>query len=168
MNKYLLLSAAAVLASAAGGASASTIGSSFQFGSSGGGSYCDGGTVYKSGPNNSLWSWQHTNNNCEGGVSIGMGVCCEKKVGGFNGATLSDNFFAANYNSYAITSSFKLPKKLKEGQPWLLFICFSGTSAFVANSGKLKNVSHPQHKGTRSTAGALRQLIELRRSAQKT
>ena len=52
MNKYLLLSAAAALASTA--ANAGTAVGSFTFGTSGGGSYCDGGTVYSSGAN--IWA----------------------------------------------------------------------------------------------------------------
>ena len=75
MNKYLMLTAAAVLA---GTASANARTYSFTFGTANGGVYCDGGTVYTGRDrgiySGAVWSWQHTNNNCAGGVSNGQGI----------------------------------------------------------------------------------------------
>jgi hypothetical protein len=65
MNKYLLLSAAALVASAV---SAKAGQQEFKFGTAGGGSYCDGGTGYWSGH---LYWWIHTNADCAGAVYVG-------------------------------------------------------------------------------------------------
>jgi hypothetical protein len=160
MNKYLMLSAAAVMASTA--ANAGTLTHSFTFGTSGGGSYCDGGSVYTSGA--TVWSWQHTNNNCGGGVSFGQGIVAKNAVLG-KSANMSDNFESKNYGSNYVYLNYTLPKKLAAGKPWELWVGFSGTTSFFANSGVLVNVV-PGHKGTKSTTSGLKALIQVHKNAK--
>jgi hypothetical protein len=152
-----MLSAAAVMASSA--ANAGNPLHSFQFGTGGGGSYCDGGTAYSSGT--SIWSWQHTNNNCGGAVSWGQGLVGKMVAGTVIGANMSDNIFARNYGSNYFVVSFTLPKKLKNGKPWELWCDFTGTTSFECNSGVLINVV-AGHKGHTSTTSKLAAYIKSR------
>jgi hypothetical protein len=159
MNKYLLMSAAAVLATAAGSTGASA--QSFQFGTAYGGSYCDGGTVTANGV---VWAWAHTNNDCYGSTSYGQGL--QGKVKGMGKlADMSDGIFG---NS-AFTINFVLPAKLKNGAPWSLWCQFSGTSSFECNSGPLINVGaakvHPASK--KSTITNVKALIQQHKASKK-
>ena len=165
MNKYLMMSAAAVLASTAG-ANASGTPHSFVFATAGGSSYCDGGTVY-TGVDGGAFSgtvraWQHTNNNCSGGVSTGQGLLGKALAIG-KASDMSDNYFG-NYKSIAL--NYTLPKKIKNGQPWTLWVEFSGTTSFEGNSGVLVN-TNPGHKGAKSTVANLKTLITAHRNAHK-
>jgi hypothetical protein len=155
MNKYLMLSAAAVVASATG-ASADT--HTFQFGTAGGGSYCDGGTVTNNGV---VWAWQHTNNNCYSGVSTGQGLL--GKVEGFGKvANMSDNYFGA---ATSIALNYTLPKKIKAGNTWYLWVEFSGTSSFLGNSGVLINTTAAK-KGGANTVAKLKSMIKAHQNAK--
>jgi len=160
MNKYLMLSAAAVFA--ATGANAGTFQHSFTFGTSGGGAYCDGGNVYTSGA--TVWSWTHTNANCASAVSFGQGLLEKSGVYGKN-ANMSDNYESKLYGSNYFYLNYTLPGKLKNGKPWELFAGFSGTSSFFGNSGVLVSVAPGKH-GTKSTAGGLKQLIAVHKASQ--
>jgi hypothetical protein len=153
MNKYLMLSAAAVVASATG-ANAGT--HSFQFGTAGGGSYCDGGTVTSNGV---VWAWQHTNNNCASGVSTGQGLV-GKVVPYGKIANMSDNYFGS---AKSIALNYSLPKKIKAGNTWLLWIEFSGVSSFLGNSGVLINTTAAK-KGGQSTTSKLKTMIQAHKS----
>ena len=157
MNKYLMMSAAAVLATTAG-ANAGTLLHSFTFGTPSGGSYCDGGSVYSSGA--SIWAWQHTNNNCAGGVSTGQGLVGKLTALGYAAGDMSDNYYG-NYKSIAL--NYTIPAKLKKG--WTGWIEFSGTTSFEFNSGGFKNVT-PGHKGSKSTTAALKTLIAAHRAGK--
>ncbi|HWE07102.1 MAG TPA: hypothetical protein VG274_10360 [Rhizomicrobium sp.] len=159
MNKYLMLSAAAVLASATG-AYAGTFQHSFTFGTAGGSPYCDGGSVYTSGA--TVWSWQHTNNNCSGGVSYGQGLLEKNGLYGKN-ANMSDNFFGKNYGIFSEYLNYVLPKKIKNGKPWELYVGINGTTSFFGNSGVL--VDAAAAKGRVSTASMLKGLIQTHRAS---
>ena len=162
MNKYLMLSAAAFLAST--GAHAGTLLYSFQFGTAGGGSYCDGGTVYSNGL--PIMSWQHTNNNCSGGVSYGMGSAA--KFAGLKGkyALMSDSYFAQSYGIFSEYLGYLLPEKLKCSKSiWELWVGLSGTTAFEVNSGPLHCVDTPARKGNgKSTAVGLKEFIAVHKA----
>ncbi len=164
MNKYLMLSAAAALVGTAGSASAS----SFTFGTSGGGSYCDGGTVSGS----DLRAWVHTNNNCAGGTSIGQGMAGKLTAyGDFTatkgkGSDMSDNFYAKNYGSFGVVLNYQLPKKIANGNPWTLTVGFGGTTSFIGNSGVLINTSGKQGQGKTSTTKALQSLIRVHKGSK--
>jgi hypothetical protein len=152
MNKYLLLSAAAALASTS--ANAGTAVKSFQFGTASGGSYCDGGTLYTSG--SSVWSWQHTNANCYGFVSYGQGL--KGTQAGVKGADMSDTFFGAAYGIFSEYVSFMLPKKIKNGEQWQVWLGINGTTSFLANAGPLINVSKNTAHVTKSKTSTMAQL----------
>jgi hypothetical protein len=160
MNKYLLMSAAVVLA---GTGTANAGVHSFTFATSGGGSYCDGGTITTGLAGHHLAAWIHTNNNCASGTSQGAGLLM--KVKGLGKVyVLSDNYLAKDdgidneYLTYAIN------KKLTQ---WTLWIGFSGTSNFEGNSGTLNNVTAGAHgvksHGTASTAAKVAQLVAAHR-----
>jgi len=167
MNKYLMMSAAALLATTgATGANAGTSVGSFQFGTAGGGSYCDGGHAYTNGAG--LRAWQHLNNNCASGVSVGQGQLTKlpATLGG-KGSDMSDPLFCQNYGQCNTYINYQLPKKIKNGAPWTLTIGFSGTTSFFGNSGVLINTG-PAHKnkGTTSTVKNLKQLIQVHRNSR--
>ncbi len=135
-----------------------------------GGSYCDGGTVYSSGAN--IWSWQHTNADCAGFVSDGQGLVGKLKVAGKGeGAGMSDTFFGADYGIFSEYVGFVLPKKLKNGGTWEVWLGLGGTTSFLANEGPLINVANGAfHKPAHATKGAstkkaLQALIQLHKKA---
>jgi hypothetical protein len=165
MNKYLMLTAAAVLA---GTASANAGTHSFTFATAGGTPYCDGGTVYTGRDggiySGAVWSWQHTNNNCASGVSTGQGIL-GKTTGFGKVADMSDNFEAQNYGIYSEVLNYTLPKKLKPGQPWTSWIELGGSTSFEGNSGVLANPM-PGHEGTQSTLASAKSLIQAHRAAR--
>lgn len=160
MNKYLVMSAAALLSSS-GSAMAGTY--SFTFATSGGHSYCDGGTISTDlGSSNNAAAWKHTNNNCASGTSQGGGLL--ERIKGLGWVwILSDNFEAKNYGVYTETVSYTLPRKIRQGREWTLWISLSGTSNFEANSGSLNKVTTGargiERRGTTSTLAGLKQII---------
>jgi len=170
MNKYLMMSAAAVLAGTASTA-ANAVRHSFAFATNyGGGSYCDGGIVYQNG---SIWSWAHTDNNCGGGISYGLGVpgkaaaCTYPPTGAeFKCAVMSDTYLCQNDGLCSYTLSYALPKKIKNGEPWLVFVKLGGTTAFLANWGLILNVT-PRAKGKISTISKLKELLAVHRNAAR-
>lgn len=168
MNKYLCLSAAALLAGTAGAAAATY---TFTFGTSGGGSYCDGGVLHTDVDSiKTFATWTHTNNNCASGTSEGAGFLIKIKGQGKFYA-MSDNFYAKNYGIYSEQLSYLLPAKPKNGAPWQLWVSLNGVSGFEGNSGVLNNVTngkaHIPGKGTKSTASVVRQMIAAHSKSAK-
>jgi hypothetical protein len=170
MNKYLMLSSAALLA---GTVAANASGSwSFQWGTAYGGSYCDGGLVYTGadgGANSgAVRVWTHENNNCGGGTSEGLGVL-GKTPGLGKVSMMSDNFESKNYGCNYLQIAYTLPKKIKNGAPWTLWIGESGFTAFEANRGVLINVHAGRYikgHGTTSTLSLVKQFIQAHRNAK--
>ena len=162
MNKYLMLSATAVLAS---GASAYAGTHTFTFGSSKGGSYCDGGQVTTAiGGDKVIRAWIHENHNCEGSTSIGQGLVSKSKEKGLkNASDMSDNGFGKNYGIFSEAENYTLPGKIASGQTWTEWLTINGTTSFETNSGPLLNIdAHVYGKGTKSTSSVVRQLIQQR------
>ena len=158
MNKYLMLSAAAVVASSAN-AYAGT--HTFTFGTASGGAFCDGGTVVTAiGGNKAVRAWTHTNNNCYGGTSEGQGLL--GKVKGIGTLSdMSDTYLGKNYGIYSEQLAYTLPKKIANGQPWTLWIGLDGVTSFEGNAGVLTSVGAKGYgKGTTSTFSAVKQLIK--------
>jgi hypothetical protein len=174
MNKYLMLTAAAVLAGTAGASAGGTC-FQFTFGTAGGGSYCDGGNVYTGVDNRAysgvLRAWRHTNNNCNGGQSSGYGIL-GKLTGLGKVSFMSDNIEAQNYGNYSTSLNYTLPKKIKNGQPWGLWIGLNGTTLFYGNSGVLVNASKcqngPMSHGSKSTVEGVKAVIQAHRKATKS
>lgn len=158
MNRYLLLSAAAVLA---GTTQANA--TSFTFASSGGASYCDSGAVTTGLSGGVAWAWTHINPNCAGGTSQGAGLVAKNKAVARQGfALLSDNY-EGEKGVYNEATSYQFPKKLKNGAKWRLWIEMSGSTMFEQTCGILKNVTPgrnaPAGNGNTSTLSAVQALI---------
>ncbi|HEX3653953.1 MAG TPA: hypothetical protein VHU18_14130 [Rhizomicrobium sp.] len=171
MNKYLMLSAAAVLSSAAT-AQAGTY--CFGFGTNGGGSYCDGAMVFTGidggAFGGSVRAWRHVNNNCSGGTSDGYGVL-GKTPGLGKVSILSDNVEAQNYGTFGMSVAFQLPKKIKDGAEWAVWVGFAGTTFFQGNEGELTGVTNCQNgavkgNGRKSTVASVAELIRAHRNAR--
>lgn len=163
MNKYLLMSAAAVLAST-GAATAGT--HSFTFATASGTAYCDGGTATTGLATAGAEAWKHTNNNCASGTSQGGAVL--GKLSGLGKVYLnSDNFEAKNYGVFTEQLAYSLPHKIRNDGKWTLWISLSGVSNFEGNSGELINVTAGAHgiksHGTASTAAMVKQLVAAHR-----
>jgi hypothetical protein len=156
MNKYLMLSAAAVLAGTVE-ANADSVG--FQFGTIGGAPLCDTGTVTANGV---VWAWQHGFLDCGGGVSNGQGLL-SKVEGVGKGAMMSDNH-TANYTSVGI--SYWLPRKLKNGSVWSLWVEFSGTTSFKYESGVIIRSGAAARRGAQDTLSRVRALVRAHRRAR--
>ena len=174
MNKYLMLTAASVLATTA---SASAGGNCymFTFATANGAPYCDGGTI-RTGLDGGAFSgavraWQHTNNNCAGGVSSGYGLLGKVNELG-KVSFMSDSIEAQNYRDFSYSVNYTLPKKIKNGQPYGLWLGEFGTTLFYGNGGVLVNASKcqngPMSHGTKSTVESLKAIIQAHRNAPKS
>jgi hypothetical protein len=169
VNKYLILSAAAVFA---GTASASAGKHCFTFGSAAGSAYCDDAIVYTGVDGGALsgavWVWSH--GYCNGMVSEGQGLLAKTAALG-KIADMSDNYEAMG-GIYSVQLNYTLPKKLKNGQPWTLWVGFNGTTSFESNAGVLSNVTKCQDRavthGHRSTLSSVKEIIQAYRNAQKS
>jgi hypothetical protein len=158
MNKYLMLSAAAVFA---GAAPATAAVHGFAFGTLGGAPVCDTASVVTNG---SVWAWQHDFTNCGSSIiSTGQGLL-SKVEGVGKGAMMSDNH-TGNYTSVAI--SYWLPKSLRPGKIWSLWVEFSGISSFKYESGILLGAA-PVHKAAPSTLTRVQSLIRAHRDALRS
>jgi hypothetical protein len=171
MNKYLMLTAAALLATTAG-ASAGGRCFSFVFNSNGMAS-CDGGRVYIGVDggvlSDGVRAWVHTNNNCASGTSQGQGIL--GKVPGLGKTSImSDTIFAKNYGIYSEQLSYGLPRKIEQGAPWTLWVGMNGTTSFEANSGwivEVRRCGNPAvNHGRKSTLDVVKALIAAHRNAQ--
>ena len=169
MNKYLMLSAAALLAGTAC-AGARTYCYAFGFGSGSGGSYCDGGILSwntSTAFHGAVRSWTHVDNNCASGTSTGFGILGKtKSLGDY--VTVSDNLFAKNYGNYSEQLSYSLPAKIKDGAKFLMWIYLDG-SVIEANSGTLENVEkcgdgRPVGHGRTSTFARVKAILNARRA----
>jgi hypothetical protein len=169
MNKYLMLTAAALLSSAAT-VDARTY--CFQF-SSGVEVGCDGGRISTGVGGGALSgavrAWVHTNNNCAGGTSQGQGIL-GKLPGLGKVSVMSDNVFAKNYGIYSEQLNYTLPKKIKNGQTWTAWVGLNGTTSFEINSGPIVNVGNCQNPavnhGRKSTIDGVKEIIAAHRNAK--
>jgi hypothetical protein len=173
MNKYWMLSAAAVLAGTATATASGcyTIG----FGSQNGGSFCDHARVYTGvdagALSGAVRAWSHTD--CSGQTSEGQGLLA--RIPGLGKASqMSDNFYSKNYGCNYLQLGYTLPKKIRDGQPWTLWIGEYGFTAFEANAGTLANVNRckdgagMKSHGTTSTLSLVKQLVAARRNAHRS
>jgi len=122
MNKYLLLTAAALLATTASAEQSKGGQRQFQFGTSGGGSFCDGGTGYWSGDQ---YYWVHTNADCAGASYLGGPGLLSKNSEIGKHANLFDTAAYALAGEYC---SIAFPPKFAYGPATVLCIEGSGVS----------------------------------------
>jgi hypothetical protein len=166
MNKYLMLTAAALLTSA-GCAGATEYCYTWTFGTAGGGSYCDGGMIAwdsSTAFHGAVRTWTHLMNNCGNtGNSNGWGMLGKTKgLGDY--ATLSDNAVLENGG----TASYSLPKKIEDGAKYIYWLAAYG-SVFEAGTGVLNQVakcqdSRPASHGRTSTLATVKAMLEARRA----
>ena len=141
MNKYLLMSAAALLAGS-GAAHAKTY--SFMFASIYGEIGCQVGIITTGLAGGNAAAWIDTNNDCGGDTSQGAGLL--ENVKGLGKVwVLSDNYFAKNLGLYNTYVSWTLQKPIANGSAWTVWIGFSGISNFEENYGTLANVKKGAH-----------------------
>ena len=170
MNKYLMLSAAAVIA---GTVAADARTYCFHFATFDGGDYCDGGRISTGVDGGALSgaarAWSHLNNNCASGVSQGYGLLA-KTSGIGEVSVMSDDYFARNYGNFSSALSFILPKKIKDNQLWSVWVGMDGVTFFEVNSGSLVSVGNCQNPavnhGRKSTLDGVREIIEAHRNAK--
>lgn len=151
-----MLTAAALLA---GGATAQAGTHSFMFGTSNGGGGCSGFTVTTGldggFDNNGVWAIVY--NPCSGSPNYGQGLVAKTKGLG-EVADMSDTVYGQNYGIFSEQINFVLPKKLKAGQPWSLWVGVDGISSFEGNSGVLVNPGAVR-RGNRRAFDVVRQLV---------
>ena len=154
MNKYLMLSAAALFGSAlpafAGDqARMHTI----HFETANGASYCDGMSFQKTGRH--IAAGLHLKDNCASNVQV-VGTVDKKAFQ-----------LSQNYNSgHSIALMYDIFKPIRNGGTWDLWICFSGTSCFEGNSGVYK-LGFPASGGSRmATTARVVGMIAERKAAR--
>ena len=156
MNKYLMMTAAALLAST-GGANAGQ--QQFTFGTSGGQPYCDGGTGAWSG---NIYIWEHLNADCNGRNYVG-GPGIEGRTRGIGrNVNMFDTFSIANNSGFLC--SYDFPRKFKIGGPWSLWCSFSGSFPSELNSGVLLSSQPKPPAATKSSLSAVKAIVAERRS----
>lgn len=162
MNKYLMITAAALLA---GGTGAHAGTHSFVFGTANGGSTCTSFTVTTGldGGIDHNGAWAIVYHSCNGGSNFGQGLVeyGVKHLGDV--ADMSDTILGQAYGVYSQQLSVALPRKLKAGKPWSLWLGIDGISSFEMNSGVLLNDGAGRHGGRKSVLDAVRQLLPARR-----
>jgi hypothetical protein len=137
MNRYLLLSAAALLASASGATAKQTT------------SYC-GMKIFQ--PQKGVFAVQYTDG------STGQGLA--RKTHHQRFVELSNNS-EGNYSSMALSYDLSLP--FKSGK-WAQWIEFSGTTSFEANSGTCNANSRQGDDG--SVTSKVKAMVQARRAAR--
>lgn len=149
MNRHLMMSAAALLAGtgAAGAGTSQTI-------------YFNGSC-----PAIELVKQGNTFNatflgSCSKPDGYGMGFAAKTKGIGKN-VNLSDNFEAMNYGVYTEYVSYDLSLPLRNGGAWAMWLGFSGTSIFEANSGTYRLHASPNAGG--QAAARTKALIAARK-----
>jgi hypothetical protein len=149
MNKYLMLSATALLASA-GEATASNVSSGISLGNGCALGIAGGGGIYVV---------QYFGRG-GGGIATGQGL--ERKVRHKKSVELSSNYFGSA-TSMGISYDISLP--IRPGGTWALWVEYNGTTAFIADSGTYTvGVAGPR-KG-RHLAARTKALIERLRAAE--
>ena len=155
MNRYLMMSAAALLA---GTVSANAGQQEFTFGTAGGGAYCDGGTGYWA--KHTYW-WIHTNADCAGAVYIG-GPGLEGKTTGI-GKNIN-MFDTADFALAGLECSIDFPPRFKIGAKYLV-LCTDGGGVTEGSGILLPPTPGDRLAATRkSTNAAARSLLDELRS----
>jgi hypothetical protein len=154
MNKYLMISAAAILGSvspAFAGDQAKT--HTIHFYSSGGQSYCDGMTFAKTGVH--VAAGQHLNEDCNG------------RDGQVIGTVDTTAFHLSENYSNSIALLYDIFKPIRNGGTWDVWVCFSGTSCFESGSGIYKK-GFPASGGSRTpTTARVAGMIAERKAARQ-
>jgi hypothetical protein len=157
MNKYLMLTAAALVGTAIPALAKQheqiyTI----QFGTSNGGSYCDGMSFYKS---------PYSGAKIELGMHLqtGCGTANTEVAGKQNKKTVNlvDNWQGPT------TFLYEISRPIKNGGTWALWICQEGTSCFEDNSGTYKLGYNAAMSNRPKTSAKIAEIIAARKAASR-
>ena len=153
MNRYLMMSAAALFGSASPAfASDQAKMHTIHFGTANGGTYCDGMKFQKTGPH--LAAGQHLNADCAGKVVQVIGTV-DKTAFHF-----SENAGSSSAYMYDIF------KPIRDGGRWDMWACFSGVSCILGNSG-IYTLGFPASGGSRlATTARVAGMIAERKAAR--
>jgi hypothetical protein len=156
MNKFLMLSAAALLGSIAP-ASAGDQSRSYTvhfFTGGGANSYCDGMTFRKDrAEGKHIAVGTHLNDGCGGRDVPVVGTVNRKK-------------FTLNESQSSFGVVYDIYKPIENGGTWDEWVCYSGSSCFEANSGIYK-LGFAARGGSRvSTTARVAQMIAARKAAR--
>jgi hypothetical protein len=161
MNKYLMMTAAALLGSAAPALAAADQYKTHTvhfFTASGVNSYCDGASFQKPrGPTASAIAMGlHLNEDCAGKNG--------QIVGGVNKTVYS--FFEIDSLVTSESFVFNIYKPIKSGGAWDLWVCLNATSCFEGTAGVYK-LGFPAGRGSRaSTVSRVAEMIAERKAAR--
>jgi hypothetical protein len=145
MNKYLMLSAAAVLASVSGTNAANKASATI---------YIGGVSAIQLGYSGVVYNARFLS--CPDGAAIGQGLAAKTKVLGKN-VDLSDNCFS-EMGLFSSAMSFDLQLPLRNGHAWTTWLELFGTTSFAANSGTYK--LHPGPRAVGNIMAQTKALIE--------
>ncbi|HWA03037.1 MAG TPA: hypothetical protein VG819_05845 [Rhizomicrobium sp.] len=154
MNRYLMMTAATILAGAAPAMAADRAKMhSIHFLTIGGGSYCDGMSFQKVGRHQA--AGLHLNEDCAG------------KNGQVAGTVDKTQYsFSENYTG-TISLTYDIFKPIRNGGKWDLWVCFNGSSCFEGNSG-IYSKGFPAAGASRlRTTARVRQMIAEHRNAKR-
>jgi len=151
MNKYLLMTAAALIGAATSGVEEANAGGgpyTIHFNS-----FCDGMTFHRTDAP-PLATGEHLNANCAGGIVPVTGIVNKKEFLLFE--TSSSSQFA-----YAIH------KPIRNGGEWDFWVCFSGSTCFLGGSGTYGLGCCAARNGSIPIKSRVAELIAQRRAAQR-
>jgi hypothetical protein len=153
MNKYLMLSAAALLGTAFPLAAANDFTwHTIHFYSQSGYPYCDGMSFHRSGRH--LAVGLHLNEDCGGKNGEVAGTVDRKQ------STLFESFSGNE------TLQYDIYKPIRNGGQWDLWACFSNTSCSEISAGTYKLGFPAEHRGQISTAAKVGEMIAARKAAR--
>ena len=157
MNKYLMMSAAALLGSAAPGFAAHPSGThAIHFGTSNGGTYCDGMSFYKS---------PYSGAPIELGTHLLSG--CGETDTEVAGKGSKTQFTLVEGWISNTTFVYDISKPIKNGGAWVVYICPNGSTCFFGNSGTYALGYQPAKGIRQSTTARVGAMIAERKAARR-
>lgn len=155
MNKYLLMTAAALIGaatSAAGNANAGGGPYTIKFDG-----YCDGMTFHRSGAS-PIAVGEHLNEDCGGRTGAVAGTVDKKEFLLFE--TLSGNYSSVQQIAFGIH------KPIRDGGKYDLYVCFSGTTCYGGNGGTYSLGCCDARAAGRPVSSKVAEIIAQRRAAR--
>jgi hypothetical protein len=83
-------------------------------------------------------------------------------VAGKKTVNVSDNAMAIDYGIFSEYMSFTLPRKLKTGKPWEMWIGIGGTTSFLGASGVIIANDPAKPRTGKSIKANLQQFLQAR------
>jgi hypothetical protein len=153
MNKFLMLSAAALL-----GGSVPTLAGDLSkahtiqfYTGSGNTPYCDGMTFQKAG--NHMAVGTHLNDNCSSNIQV-AGTVDKAKY------TLDEN------PTVTVAEAFDIYRPIVNGGNWDVWVCYNGTTCFQGNAGIYKKGFSGAARGSVATTARVAEMIAERKAAR--